>query len=135
MATSPRYRFDLVFNITLASAVVALNWLLIPLYGLAGAALAYCVALVSINTVRTWFVWHHYGLQPFDGRIARILAVAAVAGAAAWALPDLGNLWLTMLLRGSVLTVLYAAGIFVTKASPEAVQLGGTVGRRLLGKK
>lgn len=135
VVTSPRYRSDLVFNITLASAVVALNWLLIPRFGLAGAALAYCVALVSINSVRTWFVWRTYGLQPFDGRIPRILTVAALAGVAAWLMPDLGNAWLTLLLRGGTLTLLYTAGIFITKASPEAIQVGSTVLRQLLGRK
>ena len=120
VVTSPRYRFDLVFNLSLAAAVVALNWVLIPRYGLTGAALAYCAALVGINTARTWFVWHAYGLQPFDGRIARILAVAGVAGLAAWALPDTGNAWLTLLLRGGTLTVLYGAGVLLAGAAPEA---------------
>ena len=123
VVTSPRYRFDLVFNLTLAALVVGLNWVLIPRFGLAGAAGAYCAALVGINTARTWFVWHAYGLQPFDGRIPRILAVAAVAGTATWALPGLGNAWATLLLRGGVLTVLYAAGVLLAGVAPEAVAL------------
>ena len=120
VATSPRYRFDLVFNISLAAAVVALNWLLIPRMQLAGAALAYCIALVSINTARTWFVWRSYGMQPFDGSTVRILAVAAVAGFAAWALPDTNNAFLTLLMRGGLLTVLYGAGVLLTGTAPEA---------------
>jgi len=123
VVTSPRYRFDLVFNLSLAAAIVGLNWVLIPRFGLVGAALAYCTALVGINTARTWFVWRTYHLQPFDGHIPRILAVAAVAGVVAWLLPDLGNMWLTLLLRGGVLTVFYAAGIVLTKASPELIPL------------
>ncbi|WP_426060011.1 lipopolysaccharide biosynthesis protein [Hymenobacter sp. B1770] len=119
VATSPRYRFDLVFNVSLAAAVVGLNWVLIPRFGLAGAALAYCAALVSINATRTWFVWRSYGLQPFDGSIVRILAVAAVAGLSAWAMPELGNAWLTLLLRGGVLTVLYIGGVLSTNTAPE----------------
>ena len=121
VATSPRYRFDLVFNISLAAAVVVLNWILIPWMELAGAALAYCIALVSINTARTWFVWRSYGMQPFDGSIARILAVAAGAGFVAWVLPDTGNAFLTLLMRGGVLTVLYGAGVLLTGTAPEAI--------------
>ena len=119
VATSPRYRFDLLFNVSLAGAVVVLNWILIPRFGLAGAALAYCVALVGINAARTWFVWRTYGLQPFDGRIARILLVAAVAGLAAWAPPEMPNAWLTLLLRGGVLTIVYGAGVLLTGTAPE----------------
>ncbi|GAB3578225.1 oligosaccharide flippase family protein [Hymenobacter daeguensis] len=130
VATSPRYRFDLVFNISLAAAVVVLNWLLIPRMELAGAALAYCIALVGINTARTWFVWRTYGMQPFDGQIARILLVAAGAGFVAWVLPDTGNAWLTLLLRGGVLTVLYGAGVLLTGTAPEAMALFGKLRRR-----
>ena len=130
VATSPRYRFDLVFNISLATAVVALNWVLIPRLGLAGAALAYCVALVSINAARTWFVWRTYGLQPFDGRIVRILLVAAGAGLAAGLMPDTGHPWLTLLLRGGVLTVLYAAGVLLTGTAPELTALGAALRAR-----
>ena len=100
--------------------MVALNWLLIPRMQLAGAALAYCIALVSINTARTWFVWRSYGMQPFDGSTVRILAVAAVAGFAAWALPDTNNAFLTLLMRGGLLTVLYGAGVLLTGTAPEA---------------
>ena len=131
VVTSPRYRFDLLFNTTLAMAVVALNWLLIPHLGLAGAALSYGIALVSINVVRTWFVWHTYGLQPFDGRIARILMIATLAGFAAWVLPETGNAWLTLLMRGGVLTVLYGVGVLLTNAAPEAVALWAAVRARL----
>ena len=123
VVTSPRYRYDLGFNVSLALLIVGLNWVLIPRYGLVGAALAYCVALVGINTVRTWFVWHHYGLQPFDGRIARILAVAVVAGVAAWAPPELPNIWLMLLLRGGILTVVYGTGVLLTGAAPEVMQM------------
>ncbi|GAB3722645.1 hypothetical protein GCM10027594_03410 [Hymenobacter agri] len=130
VATSPRYRFDLVFNVSLAAAVVMLNWVLIPLFDLEGAALAYCIALVGINTVRTWFVWRSYGMQPFDASTVRILAVAAGAGFAAWVLPDTGHAFLTLLLRGGVLTVLYTAGVLLTGTAPEVVELLNKVRRR-----
>ena len=130
VVTSPRYRYDLGFNVSLALLIVGLNWVLIPRYGLEGAASAYCLALVGINSIRTWFVWRTYGLQPFDSRIPRILAVAAVAGFAAWALPEMGNIWLTLLLRGGVLTLLYGAGVWLTNTAPEAVALLDKVRRR-----
>ncbi|GAA4349432.1 oligosaccharide flippase family protein [Hymenobacter saemangeumensis] len=127
VATSPRYRFDLIFNFTLAAATVALNWLLIPRYGLAGAAVAYCLALTGINLARTWFVWRAYGMQPFDARIPRILAVAGVAAAVVWFLPSLPNLWLNLLWRGGVLTLVYGAGILLTRTAPELEQLWAKV--------
>jgi O-antigen/teichoic acid export membrane protein len=119
VVNSPRYRYDLVFNVSLAAGTVVLNWVLIPRLGLNGAALAYCIALTSINVARTAFVWRAYGLQPFDGRIFRILAVAVVAGFAVWALPAMPNAWLNLLWRGGVLSLVYGAGLLLIKAAPE----------------
>jgi O-antigen/teichoic acid export membrane protein len=119
LVTSPRYRFDLVFNITLAAATVLLNLLLIPVYGLTGAALATLLAMTSINVARTWFVWHAYSLQPFDWRIPLVLGIAAVAGVAAWLLPLVDSIFVTMLLRSVVLTGIYGGLLLLTRAVPE----------------
>jgi O-antigen/teichoic acid export membrane protein len=119
LVTSPRYRFDLFFNITLAVATVLLNLFFIPLYGLTGAALATLLAMTSINVARTWFVWHAYGLQPFDLRIPLVLGIAGVAGVAAWLLPSVHSVFITMLLRSAVLTGSYGGLLLLTRAVPE----------------
>ncbi len=133
--TSPRYRFDLVFNLGLAGAIVGLNALLIPRLGLAGAALSNCLALTVLNLLRTWFVWRAYGLQPFDRRIPLIGAVAAAAGALTWLLPVPASLWGALLVRGGALTVLYGSGLLLTKAAPEVNVLAAQGWVRLRGRR
>ncbi|MGI4863277.1 MAG: polysaccharide biosynthesis C-terminal domain-containing protein [Janthinobacterium lividum] len=119
VVTSPRYRYDLLFNVGLSVLIIGLNYLLIPLYGLTGAALSNALALVGINLARTWFVWRSFGWQPFDRRIFYILVLAGGAGVVAWALPDIPNIWLTLLMRGGVLTALYGAGLLLSGWVPE----------------
>ncbi|MVN75375.1 hypothetical protein GO988_03460 [Hymenobacter sp. HMF4947] len=128
VVTSPRYRYDLLFNAGLASLIIGLNYLLIPRLGLTGAALSNALALASINLARTWFVWHSYGWQPFDRRIAYILLLAGGAAAVAWALPPFASIWLTLLLRGGVLTLLYGVGLLATGLVPEVSQLARKLG-------
>ncbi|QJX48247.1 oligosaccharide flippase family protein [Hymenobacter taeanensis] len=130
--TSPRYRYDLIFNVSLALLTVALNWLLIPRLGMVGAAVAACVAQVSINVARTWFVWHSYRMQPFTWRIPLILGIAAAAGGAAWLLPALSSPFLTMLLRSTVLTILYGGIILLTNSAPEATGVLQKISRRFI---
>ncbi|MBC8081974.1 MAG: lipopolysaccharide biosynthesis protein [Hymenobacter sp.] len=122
VVTSPRYRYDLLFNASLALATVLLNLLLIPRLGLTGAAVAAAVALVAINVARTWFVWRSFGLQPFDGRVPLILGLAATAGLAAWLVPFTYSLPLTMLLRSGLLTVVYGGLLLATNAEPQVRQ-------------
>ncbi|RYU82402.1 lipopolysaccharide biosynthesis protein [Hymenobacter persicinus] len=120
VVTSPRYRFDLIFNLSLAGFTVLMNWLLIPRFGLTGSALATLLAIVGINAARTWFVWYSYRLQPFDRRIPLILGIAAASGLLAGLVPFVHSHLLTMLLRSAGLTILYAALILGTNAAPEA---------------
>lgn len=128
VVTSPRYRYDLLFNVGLSGLIILLNYLLIPRMGLTGAALSNALALSSINLARTWFVWRSYGWQPFDRRIGYILLLAGGAAAVAWALPTPPNNWLTLLLRGGVLTGLYGIGLLVTGLVPEVSALARKVG-------
>ncbi|GAB3237175.1 hypothetical protein GCM10027346_28400 [Hymenobacter seoulensis] len=120
VVTSPRYRYDLVFNVSLALVTIGLNALLIPILGLLGAAVAFLLAIVSINLARTWFVWRSFRMQPFTWRIPLILGIAAAAGLAGWLIPALGSPFLTMLLRSATLTIVYAALLLVTNSAPEA---------------
>jgi O-antigen/teichoic acid export membrane protein len=128
VVTSPRYRYDLLFNLGLSLLIIGLNALLIPRLGLLGAAISNAAALASINLARTWFVWRSFGWQPFDRRILYILALASGAAAVAWALPSLANIWLTLVLRGGVLTALYGVGLLVTGWVPEVSALARKLG-------
>jgi O-antigen/teichoic acid export membrane protein len=128
VVTSPRYRYDLLFNVGLSILVIGLNALLIPRLGLTGAALSNAVALGGINLLRSWFVWHSFGWQPFDRRIFYILGLAAGAGALAWALPTLPNSWLTLLMRGGVFTALYGGGLLLSGWVPEVSAVAKKLG-------
>ena len=131
VVTSARYRYDLLFNVGLALGIIVLNYLLIPRLGLTGAAVSNALALAGINLARTWFVWRSFGWQPFDRRIAYLLLLAAGAGLAAWAVPTPSNIWLTLLLRGGVLTVLYSAGLLLSGWVPEVSALARRAGLKV----
>jgi O-antigen/teichoic acid export membrane protein len=128
VVTSPRYRYDLLFNVGLSALIIGLNALLIPRLGLTGAALSNALALVSINLLRTWFVWRSFGWQPFDRHIFYILALAGGAAFVAWALPLPANIWLALLLRGGVLTALYGAGLLASGWVPEVSAMARKLG-------
>ena len=131
LVTSPRYRFDLVFNVSLSILIVMLNLLLIPRLGMVGAAVAAVVAQVSINLARTWFVWRSFRMQPFTWRIPLVLLIAAAAGWAGWLVPAVGSPFLTMLVRSTVLTAVYGGLVLATGTAPEVGALLVSVRKRL----
>lgn len=74
----------LVMVATVASAVtaVALNFALVPSFGLLGAAVATAVALVVSNAASLFFVRHFLGFWPYGRRYAKPL-LAGLGGTAA----------------------------------------------------
>ncbi|MFB6141985.1 MAG: flippase [Halorientalis sp.] len=77
-----------IFLVDAATLVVnlALNLTLIPLYGIAGAAVATSFAYVARNAGMTWYLDHRYGIFPFSRHLFLPLIPTAIAAVALWAL-------------------------------------------------
>ncbi len=65
LLTSKKYRIDIVFTLVLIFLVFGLNYWLIPIYGITGAAISTMFALIAYNFLRVWYVWKSYRIHPF----------------------------------------------------------------------
>lgn len=72
-----RTRWSLANVVTALVVNVGLNLLLIPRYGITGAAIAWAVAILVTNVVPLAQVWHAYGLHPFDRGLLTACVLAA----------------------------------------------------------
>jgi len=65
---------------TLAAATinVALNFLLIPKYGINGAALATIIALVSVNSIRSFKLFSYTKIHPFKKNVFKPVLVGSI---------------------------------------------------------
>ncbi|WP_114781513.1 lipopolysaccharide biosynthesis protein [Botryobacter ruber] len=122
LATSDKYRWDLLFNMVLAVLTIWTNYYFIPLYGINGAAFASMLSYTSINLARLFFVQYLYKLQPFAWSSAIITVIAIVALGASYLLPYLGNVFLDMLVRSLLITVIYGSLTLGLKVFPEMNQ-------------
>jgi len=60
---------------------IGLNMLLIPIYGMNGAALAVTVSLTLFNIFKTWIIYHKFGFHCFSKHyITLTLLIVAVIG-------------------------------------------------------
>ena len=82
--------------------------ILMPLYGATGAAIAFLLSYVTLAAVAGYFAHHHYPMTYEKGRIARLVAAAAVSAAVALAIPPLPPL-AGFLTRGSTTVVVFGA--------------------------
>lgn len=80
---SGRNRLNLIDNVMVLVLNVGLNLVLIPLWGINGAALAWAVSLGAVNALRVFQVRIIVRALPFDRAQAKAFLAAAAAGAAA----------------------------------------------------
>jgi O-antigen/teichoic acid export membrane protein len=78
--------FAFWINASMAVLNVGLNWVLIPWYGVVGAALATGTAHVLANGFQLIGLYHYTGIQPFRRGLWKPIAAALASGGAAWAL-------------------------------------------------
>ena len=65
LSSSILYRFQTFFIFLMIVMVIGLNYLLIPIYGIEGAAISTMLSLSFINIFRTIFIWYRFKLHPF----------------------------------------------------------------------
>ncbi|GAB3197236.1 O-antigen/teichoic acid export membrane protein [Pontibacter aydingkolensis] len=119
LATSEKYRWDLLFNVVLAGLTIWTNYIFIPLYGIEGAAMASMISYVVINLARLFFVQWVYKIQPFALSSVTITVIAGVALGASYLLPYLGNVFLDLLVRSAIITAIYGGLMISLNVYPE----------------
>lgn len=72
------YRAVLFFGLLLVFMMIGLNMVLIPLYGITGAALATLISIVVYNFIKLVFVIRKLGLYPFGRNTVKSLAIIAL---------------------------------------------------------
>jgi O-antigen/teichoic acid export membrane protein len=120
--TSEKYRYGAWFLIALAIVVVVLQALLIPLWGMNGAAMATCLASFFYNGLLFWFVRKHFGLQPFGRENTLLLLLILVLFSIGYLIPSSGNPLVNILLKGTFVSGLYLGWVYRQNLAPEVFE-------------
>lgn len=111
---SSYYRFNLISILFLGFVSFLTNYLMIPRFGLVGAAAGSTLSMLLFSLLKGGFLWFKLRLQPFEIRTLAVIGVLFLAYFASLAVPALGEspveLLLHMCIRGAVI-VLVVAGI------------------------
>jgi O-antigen/teichoic acid export membrane protein len=101
--------------ITAVGAVtsVAANVVLIPRYGMYGAAVAFVVSQAAATAVTAWFAQRAYRIPYEAARLAQILVVGAATGAATL-IVTAGEAWQTLVIRTALLA-LFPLGLYAVR--------------------
>lgn len=116
---SPFYKFGLYFSIFLVILTVILNFLLIPLYGILGAAIATATAIFLTNTIKVVFVWLKLDIQPLSIKSLFITIIGFGILGFSYLLPSFENYYIDILVRSFLIAALYLILIWIFKLSKE----------------
>ncbi|MDX1773703.1 polysaccharide biosynthesis C-terminal domain-containing protein [Oceanihabitans sediminis] len=72
------YRIILVFGFCIVILAVLLNYLLIPKYGIEGAAVASLIAFLVYDFLKLWYVNLKFKMHPFSGKTIHTLVLITV---------------------------------------------------------
>ncbi len=119
---SKYYRFNLYLTLFLAITNIVANLILIPLYGMTGAAMATCFSFFLFNLAKFLFIKVKFGFQPFSAKLIPVFAFGIAAWFICHWLPNSSSPVTNMFYKGALFCVLYGSSIWGFNISPDINQ-------------
>ncbi len=121
LSSSILYRFQTYFIFLMIVLVIGLNYLLIPIYGIEGAAISTMLSLSFINIFRTFFIWFRFKLHPFTKQNITVFIILIIVYFISYNLNELlvFNPIFSFILMMIFISTLYWTFIFRLKLSEE----------------
>lgn len=131
---SPHYRYNLYFSLILLVIIIATNWILIPMMGITGSAIATAFCILVFNALKAWLVYKKFNLAPFHPNTLNVLLGMGAIFTFALLLPDIfhKNIFLNIVARGSIIAVVIYAYIALLKPSEDIERIRAKLVRRFV---
>ncbi len=114
VTTSKHFKYDSLFYLALIGVTIIANLILIPLYGITGAAIAAAITFLAFNLFRYLFILFLYKMQPFTVKSPLLIITAVCIYYLNLLIPPLANfVWDTIIRTGIITTVYLVANHFL----------------------
>lgn len=120
MFYSKHYVLGTILLVGTLIITIILNLVLIPIYGIYGAAIASASGALIYNLMKFSFIYYKFNFQPYTFNSLIIVIIIFGCTLIGYLMPDFTNSALVnVLIKGSVVSVLYISAIYQFKLSPE----------------
>ncbi|MCP9290981.1 polysaccharide biosynthesis C-terminal domain-containing protein [Gracilimonas sediminicola] len=116
---SKYFRFDFYSSWILVILAITLNAVLIPMFGLQGAALATAASIFTYNIIKVIFVWVKFKMQPFTWNLLGLLATGIAILLLSYLVPQFENIYVDIAIRSICMAAVYFAAVWIFKLSDE----------------
>jgi O-antigen/teichoic acid export membrane protein len=117
------YRFNVVTVILLAMITVLFNFLLIPIFGMTGAAIATLMSMICYNLIKMIFIKIKLRIIPFTWNNLMLAGIIILILMLGINIPKIDNTILDIIIRSSVITISFGIIIYLLKLSKEMNEL------------
>jgi len=104
---SKYYKFTTYLVAVSVILCAMLSFLLIPVFGMLGAALAYFITMLSLNFVYWLFIKIKFGLQPFNKAHLFIILISIFSLIIGLFIPEMNNIYIDIFIRSAVVSTVY----------------------------
>jgi O-antigen/teichoic acid export membrane protein len=126
LANSKYFRYQTYYILILVGLIILTNYLLIPVWGLTGAAVATLISKLLTNIIRHQILYRKFGLQPYNANFLKTLLIAVIAYLAQYFIPVISNLYMDIAVRSLIIGLVFMTLAFAMKISPEVnIRLNG----------
>ncbi len=119
IVNSAHYRYLSYFLIIFIIILIVSNYILIPIYGIVGAALATFISKLIYNLIKYIFIYQKYKLQPFTYKFILLYLIGMTTYGISLLLPQQSNFILDIIIRSSIITVVYALPVYYFNLSED----------------
>jgi O-antigen/teichoic acid export membrane protein len=119
LVISKHSKATLFTNVFVILVSTIANYLLIPIWGVIGSAIATSLSILAYNVIRMGFLYYKYRLQPFNSNTLKALLLLAVCFALYYLLPEMRELWMSSFYQSIIMTGIISMSLILFKISPE----------------
>jgi O-antigen/teichoic acid export membrane protein len=116
---SKHYAFNIVLILILAITLIVSNNLLIPIYGINGAAYGTALALFLFNFIKFIYLWWALKMQPFSIDTIKVMVIISITLVVNYFLPVMNNFLMDIVYRSLIITTFFSGAILLSGASVE----------------
>jgi O-antigen/teichoic acid export membrane protein len=113
------FKLMLYFNVLLIVLLIGTNFLLIPKYGIEGAAVATLISIVIVNSIRLIIIKVKMGILPFTIKSIYIPVIGIITYVIVYFIPPVEWFVLDIIIRSVVITSVFVPTMYLLKVSDE----------------
>jgi len=119
LSTSKKYVWDLYFAVFLIVSAILFNRLLIPIWGINGAALSTSICITLLSVSKIFVVKKLFHIQPFTYKVLVVTLLGAAVCILITIIPVFLHWTLDVIMRSSLIMILFMLPIYLFKVSGE----------------